>query len=385
MRATSPSPHVILDVTDVTPEWLTRALRDSRMLSSGEVQHVQAEANSAFNSVAAHLRLTYSSDAPADAPRRLFLKLKTGEGGAHEAAFYRLAEEIGPARLPMLPRVHLAAFDPGREAMTILLDDLSDTHGPPVERADVLALNGLPSQTHLDQIIDVLAAFHAAFWEDPRLGEDAATGDDGWPGPLALSGNFTSRKAFLGQAGRMAGWWRDLRERDDAPPSEVVSLYDRAAAGLPSLWERYFAPRFASKENLTLIHGDCYFSQFVCPSDPQVDRTHLIDFETVSTSLGADDLVFLMATFWTPEQRAKDDREMRCLQRYHAGLGAGGVDIRRYPFEQLLEDYRLMLIWRIFHPVWDTSYGCGKGYWWPKMQCLTGAYRDLRCADLLGS
>ena len=59
------------------------------------------------------------------------------------------------------------------------------------------------------------------------------------------------------------------------------------------------------------------------------------------------------------------------------------MDIRRYPFKQLLEDYRLMLIWRAFHPVWDTSYGCGKGYWWPKMQCLTGAYRDWGCEGLL--
>lgn len=396
----------ILDVAEATPEWLTRVLRASGALPEGRVERVEAEANSAFNSVAAHLRLAYDSDAPADAPRRLFLKLKTGEAGVHEAAFYRLAAEFDAARLPMLPRVHLAAFDaePHRDAATILLDDLSDTHGPPVERADVLALEGVPSPAHLDQVIDVLAAFHAAFWEDERLGASArldATkgagsqgGEDadpllammaatGWPGPLALTGSFASREAFLGQAERMAGWWRDLREREDAPPAEIARLYDRAAEGLPSLWERYIEPRFKSKQNLTLIHGDGYFSQFVCPSDPENDRTYLIDFETVSTSLGADDLVFLMATFWTPEQRAEDDREMNCLRRYHAGLAAGGVDPRRYPFEQLLEDYRLMLVWRVFHPVWDTSYGCGKGYWWPKMQCLTGAYEDWACETML--
>jgi hypothetical protein len=42
-----------------------------------------------------------------------------------------------------------------------------------------------------------------------------------------------------------------------------------------------------------------------------------------------------------------------------------------------------MLLYMIFFPLWDYANGSRRGYWWPKMQCLTGAYRDLNCAALL--
>ena len=56
-----------------------------------------------------------------------------------------------------------------------------------------------------------------------------------------------------------------------------------------------------------------------------------------------------------------------------------------YTWDDLLFDYRLMLIYRIFLPVWDAVNGSSRAYWWPKLQCLTGAYLDWHCAELLGT
>jgi len=132
-----------------------------------------------------------------------------------------------------------------------------------------------------------------------------------------------------------------------------------------------------------LTNGDCYFAQFLCPRDQRVDRTHIVDFQAVSANLGAYDLVYLFATFWTSTQRRDYDREARLLRQYHNTLQAARV--MKYSWDALLVDYRLMIAYMIFDPVWDQTTGAKKSYWWPKLCCLTDAYRDLGCADLLGS
>jgi hypothetical protein len=58
----------------MSPEWLTAVLRGAGALPRGAVRSVEWRANAAFNSATAHLLLTYSEDAPAQAPRGLLLK-----------------------------------------------------------------------------------------------------------------------------------------------------------------------------------------------------------------------------------------------------------------------------------------------------------------------
>ena len=133
-------------------------------------------------------------------------------------------------------------------------------------------------------------------------------------------------------------------------------------------------------EHLTLTNGDCYLTQFLCPSDP-VSTAYLIDFQDVSANFGAYDLVYMFATFWTPEQRREDGREQRLLRRYHASLQAGGV--RGYSLDDLLIAYRHMIIFMIFDSIWNQTSCSPRSYLWPKLLCLTSAYQDLGCAELL--
>jgi hypothetical protein len=108
----------------------------------------------------------------------------------------------------------------------------------------------------------------------------------------------------------------------------------------------------------------------------------MVDFQDVSANIGAYDLVYMLATFWTHAQRHEEGLEERLLRRYHNGLLTHGV--RDYSWDDLLDDYRLMLALMIFDPIWNQTSGSDEAYWWPKLQCLTSAYRDWHCADLMG-
>jgi hypothetical protein len=130
-----------------------------------------------------------------------------------------------------------------------------------------------------------------------------------------------------------------------------------------------------------MSNGDCYLSQFLCPKESAAGQTYLIDFQDVSANIGAYDLVYMFATFWTPAQRREGRREDRLLRRYYAELCANGV--QGYSWDDLLTDYRLMLAFIIFDPIWNQTSGSPRSYWWPKLKCLVGAFRDLGCADLL--
>jgi len=196
-----------------------------------------------------------------------------------------------------------------------------------------------------------------------------------------VSGWYGSRDIFDDRIERRRGEWHEFTAGDGATlPGDLERLYERVLDRLPSLWDRGLGERITSGRNLTLVHGDCYLSQFLCPRDGS-GHTYLIDWQDVHVDLPANDLTFALTTFWTSEQRRAGNREKRFLQCYLEGLRSAGVG--GYDWEQLQWDYRLLLIWLVLHPIWDAVNGSSRGYWWPKMKCLTDAYRDWSCEELL--
>lgn len=361
----------------ITPTWLTAALQAGGALPRGAVQAVTAQANAAFNSAALHLTVTYTSDALSEAPTRLFLKRNLAtewarEAGAWEVSFYQLAAPY-MADLPMLVPCYLAAYDRASDRSAILLADVSATHAPPVTRDQLIALDGVPPDDQLDAIIDTYARFHAFWWEHPALG--AGVGQ--------VSPWYRSPAHYEAHVARRQSQWAAFNAVEGATLSaEDHVAYAQILAGLPALWDRYLAPRVMSLRNLTLAHGDGYLSQFLCPNDG-TGPTYLIDFQDISGDFVARDLVHLCAFFWTPDQRHAGGREERLLRRYLAGLHQWGV--RDYSWDDLLTDYRLLIILLALYPVWDQTNGSRRSYWQPKMHCILGAYRDLDCAALLAS
>ena len=361
---------VIRSLGEVTPARLTELSGDA--LAGCVIKEVRVRRNDAFNSTVAHLDVIYGGKGePPPLPNTVLLKLNSEGAGLEEIAFYQMTldAQVDDA---VLVACFSAAFDARTGASHLLLLDVSATHRAPVERSALLGLRGVPSPTHLRGVTEALAHFHAAWWEHPLLDERPAT---------RLTERYRNETTYH-------AWW-DKHRRDyeaftkahgQTLSDEVRGIYETALEHYPKLW-RYLGPRSRMRSGLTLTHNDCYLTQFLCPkakSESAPAPTYLVDFQDACTDFAARDLVCLMATFWTREQRQRHER--RVLEHYHTLLVDSGV--RDYTLVALHQDYRLMLIDMIFHPIWDTTYGADPDYWRPKLECLTAAYQDWRCDKL---
>jgi thiamine kinase-like enzyme len=363
----------------LTTEWLTTLLRNAGHLPAGEVLTVTQRGSDAFNSRTSFLRLTYSADALPELPDRFVLKQNGSAewakvAGAAEVKFYQLRATL-PDHPPMTIPYYAAAHDATSGDSYLLLQDLSATHAPPVPRDVQLLMSkdGVPSKMVIGAVVDTLAQFHAYWWQHPRLTDDLF--------PVGYWSHNADRFAqYLDR--RRDSWQRLWGQEQDWLPAEVRTFYEQLFDHLETHWQRSLYPRFQAHENLTLIHGDAYFANFLAPKVGATGRTYLLDWQSPSVDLGAYDLVNLVATFWTSKQRNQLDREMSILQRYHHGLLRHGVT--NYGWEQLLADYRSGLIFWVLMPVQDGGDGAAKRYWWPKMQCLIAAFDEWECGELLG-
>jgi hypothetical protein len=383
----------------ITPAWLSAVLRDSGVLAKGTVLSVDIMPTSAFNSATSQLRLHYSTDATPDLPTDLILKRNIPEpwaieAGAEEVAFYRLVAGL-PEAPPAIVPCYAAAYDPASGNSYLLLHDLSATHRHPVTREQLIGItDAVPPADSIERVVDALARHHAYWWNHALLA--GGTFEIGyWSRNAERFGLYLQR--------RRTSWESLIAQEAAWFPDDLRALYERVLDHLEQHWRRYLAPRFQAMANLTLVHGDAYFANFMCPTFPP-DRmrtsadergqaligqagpisasTYLIDWQSPTFDICGYDLANLCATFWTPEQRQAGQREQKILQRYHAVLRAHGVE--DYAWPDLLTDYQTGLIYWLLVPVQDCYGGAGKDYWWPKMQCLVAAFREWKCGDLLG-
>jgi hypothetical protein len=329
---------------------------------------VESRANPAFNSTVTHLALQYDRDG-AGGPDRLLLKLNRDGWGEAEVGLYRLAM-AAPRPVPALVPCYDAAYDARTGLSHCLLLDVSETHTAPVPRDRAIALDGVPPDADLDAMTDVLADFHAYWWNHPDLGS----------GVLVAPATFSDAAACAERITQRDDQFR--RFVDSVGPTvdpAVLRLCARALAGLPALWADRYLRRFAEKRDLTVVNGDCYFAQFLCPRDRSGTPTYLVDFQEAGVQLPAEDLVFMFATFWTRAQRREGDREMRLIRRYLARLAERGV---AYHPDVLLDDYRVCIVYQLFRTIWDQTCGAGDAYWRPKLDCVVASFQDHGCADL---
>lgn len=367
----------ITDLNQLTPQWLTHTLRGANALPQGEVISVSHSDNPTRNSLVTHLTLAYSNSAPPAAPVYLLLKRNRPQAwsievGASEVAFYNLIATL-PDHPPIIVPCYAAAYDAASGNSSLLMRDLSSTHKSPLTRDQHLRVGeNIPPSHLLSQTIDTLARFHAYWWQHPLLGT-GATAIGHWYRDQAHFNTYIQR--------RRASWQNLLAAESLWFPADLRHLYQQTIDNLPILWNRHFAPRFSSLSNMTLIHGDAYFNNFLCPIDPTQNNSYLIDWQSPEVHLGPSDLINLCATFWTRAQRHTNHLEERILLRYLDVLYANGVS--NYSWRQLLTDYRLELIEWFLIPLQDRNDGSPKDYWWPKMQCLASAFQDWHCLDLL--
>jgi len=343
----------------LTPERLTETLRSSGGLDGGQVAEVTVETSrTTILSTIERLRLRYDGG---DGPTTLIRKQPRGDIDTtlrailgKEIVFYAKVAPLTPPG--HLPRCY-GIIDAVGGARSLLLEDLTDTHTivgewpipPPLEQCE--------------RIMEAYAAFHAQWWDDPRLGESIGTWGD-------TSGDFERQRLDFSK--RLPAFADSLGDRL-AP--ERLRLYEQ----LLDAWPRLLA-RYTTHRGMTLVHGDAHVWNSFHPRDPAKDTIRLFDWDGWRLDTASDDLCYMMGLHWYPDRRRRYER--RLLERYHATLVARGV--KNYPFAALLEDYRWSALWQITTPVWQASFRLHPAVWWSHLERAMLTVDDLDCRALLG-
>jgi thiamine kinase-like enzyme len=351
--------------TDALPpaadaEHLNEVLRKSGVLGSAYVCSV-AEMSSfpKLRSLTRRLRLDYGGPAGA-APNSVIIKMghldsagRPPYANRREIAFYRDVAPGLPERL--VPRCFEAVEATDTNAWYLLLEDLTETHFIATEWP-------LPPTTEqYESIVQALARFHAAWWDDPRLGVTVGS----WHGAEAFDQDLRS---FAEQFARFTDRYGEMM------PPERRDLYERLLDRAPHLLSRYH-----SRRNLTLIHSDAHPWNFFLSRNGGGEDVRLIDWEGWSINTATDDLAYMMAMLWYPDRRRRIEQSL--LDRYHAAILAHGVG--GYDRQALNEDYRLSALWLILRPVGQAANNIAPRVWWNNLERIMLAVDDLGCRELL--
>ncbi len=345
--------------TAATAEQLTAALHRTGVLSDGRVAGVVA--TNTLRKLRSHtFWLSLSYDGPAaGAPASIILKTGYLDGDGrpayanrNEVMFYR---DIAPA-LPnrVVPRCFDTSAATDSSPWHLLLEDLTQSHAIATE---------WPLPPTFDQcelMVAALARFHAAWWNDPRLGDSI--------------GHLPSAEAWNQTRQRLAAQLAVFCDRFGAfMPPERRALYERLLDRAPGL------ARIQARRDLTLVHGDAHTWNVFLPRHGVDDKARLFDWEAWTIDVASDDLAYMMAMQWYPDRRRRMEGPL--LDRYHADLLQHGV--HGYDRQALSHDYRLSALWLVTRPVGQALGNIAPRVWWNNLERIWLAVDDLGCRDLL--
>lgn len=310
---------------DVTPEWLTDALRDGSVLGAGTAvatcEKTLIGEGVGFLSRVLRVALTY--DGPADgAPATVVVKLEPGAGEfrgfgdelhafEREIRFYRQVASQVPVRLA---RLYHADTTPPDYAM--VMEDLSfATPGDQV------------AGMHAGQVLATarqIGRLQACFWNNDalaaldwmpdsnRIDEDC---DDKWPSLVAHFGDLLDADArALGER---------LRRSRDWLRAEIARR-----------------PR-------TIVHSDLRADNLLFGAPGTAEDVLIVDWQIAIRSMGAFDVARLMGGSELPDERRGHQRDV--LRAWHEALREGGV--RDYPWADAECDFRLGALAALFFPI----------------------------------
>jgi hypothetical protein len=351
--------ELITDLNQVTPTWLTGTLGKNGYLPRGKVVGVKREFwKNTELSIIVRLTVNYSSDALPSLPSRLLLKYSKPNVSSKRASLLSQKENEFYAVVaramtnPQAPKCYDGFYSPELGKSHLLLEDLSETHAQPKHPLP-------PSKYQAEQDVDCLAAFHAYWWNDPRLGQSVGripTYERLQKRARTLSRGVTNFMDFLG----------------DRLSTERRKIYENILAFLPELQQRM-------GRNLTLTHGDAHCWNFLNPINPDKDTTRIIDWEFWNVDVGTNDLAYMVAVHWYSEMRASFEKEL--VKRYYGTLASNGIE--NYEWEDCWIGYRLSVVRNVFTPVLQWANGLNARIWWHNLERIMSAFSDLDCAELL--
>jgi hypothetical protein len=313
---------IVDSVDEITPDWLTDALRQARVLDEGRVTSFESEVMSVGQlGLVARLSLTYDDVGTGNPPPTVMVKLASRDAGSRAAgvalgiyeAEVRFYQQVAPTVAIRVPRLFWADVESTTGRFTLLIEDLSGTGAP----GDMIA-GGTPDQAA--RALEALVGLHAPRWSDPALHEWE------WLAHPARNQVFfgavePALPLFLERFG-------DHLDPDDLALVEHVVPHANA-----------WAARITAGPTVVL-HGDYRMDNLFFPHDP-AEPVAVFDWQATRLGPPLVDVSVYLGGCLTLEDRRRHEREL--LRQYHDGLVSRRVT--GFSFDDVWESYR----WCVFY------------------------------------
>ena len=317
-------------VDEITPEWMTRVLRESGAIWDSSVESVEVEnIGEDLGAWSDVNRLVLHYDSPeSTAPRSLVAKsglrsealdripafrIAVANINARESRFYR---ELAPNCGLGTPRHYFSSFDMETAEVIYLLEDVG--HLRSIDQEEDCSLDDGRAA------LLALANMHGSWWGGEQLAARSWLRDHGTPGPPEHArSNFEQNiDPFLKISGNHA----------------PVGIEGVARKFLPKLVD--VATEMATTP-VTLAHGDFRSGNLFFDDSPDAEhRVVAFDWQTAGRVRCADDVSYFLLMSFGVASRRKHEHQL--LSEYHAALLDRGV--ADYTYEEFLNDVRLSLL-----------------------------------------
>jgi len=315
---------------DVTPEWLTVALRHAGVLRDSKVIGVTTKrvGNGMFgDSVRFAIEYDRAEEA---APTSVVGKFASTdpvsrENGASiglyetEVNFYRSFRDTVSVRAP---HCYVVDQDPESKDFTLILEDLTPARG-----GDQIIGCSVEDAYHA---MDQAAALHGPRWADPTLR------DIPWMNRRSETGNFL--------LDGFDGFMRDFRGRyDDMLEPEFMAECVRLQAKI----EKYFLPRGAPDAPQ---HTDFRLDNMLFDARDGAVPLAVLDWQSISVGYGMLDVAYFIGAGLLPDVRRQNERAL--VEHYMERLRAYGV--KDYDWNQAWVHYRLGILQGVFTAIFAS-------------------------------
>jgi aminoglycoside/choline kinase family phosphotransferase len=318
-------------VTEISPDWLTTALRGSSATTSRVTTATFARIGEDEGFTGGCLyRLTLTYDPPdTAAPKTLVAKLSPDNpetrtlmraANAREVAFYQ--SQLPGNHLPV-PRCYHADFDPETGASILLLQDLNGYRSVPF-------IKGC-GPADAKRVIEALATLHAKWWNAPDLANLSGVSmlreypfDQVWPQ------YFDKARALL-QGIEM--------------PDALLKLGDFIAKN-----EAQIFANLMETAPMTCLHRDLQVDNVMFAKTQGRGAAILFDWQFAGKGRGAYDVGYFLISSVNPAQRRQMERGL--VAHYHAKLLRLGVT--GYSLAQCWADYLQSVAGKMFITVAAT-------------------------------
>ncbi len=317
-------------MADITPEWLTAALRTNGHISGSvsSAEKVTIGQGVGILGELARISLTYDRVEP-KGPKTVIAKIPTadpaGKGIAEMLGFYEkevrfyneLCEGIGCRSA----HAYFAGGDPSTVQYVVLMEDLGALRlGDQVAGA---------SAEECRTLIGEMARLHARWWGSKEL--DALD----WIPPI----NSPQIKfAALAYAQALEPFMEKFGEHLTGQQKQFAMQY---------LYRMNPMQDYFASGSSTLCHGDLRLDNVFWGSPDGSSPVTLIDWQIAMKARGPYDVAYFMSQSVEPSVRAANEEAI--LKDYHRALVDGGV--KDYSFDQCWDDYRASTMGCLNYPI----------------------------------